>query len=59
MNRHNSAARTKADAEFDDARSQSRARDKAKAEHVTPADAQHDKTSRLKAQRLAREAEKP
>ena len=59
MGDYKSAARTKADAEFNDAQSQSRDRDKAKAEHVTPAGAQDEKTTRLKAQRLAREAGKP
>jgi hypothetical protein len=56
VNNPKSPARTKADAQFDDAQSQARAREKGKAEQLTPAGEQDEKTARLKAQRLARDA---
>lgn len=56
MSDQKSPARTKAEAQFNDAQSEARAREKQAGERQAPASAQDEKTARLKAQRLAREA---
>lgn len=57
MSRHTREARAKADAEFEKVQSEARAREKARDARDTESDAQEAKTARLKALRLARDAD--